>query len=182
MEDQLILVDIYDNQIGTMGKAEAHRLGRLHRAFSIFIIKEEKMLIQKRRQDKYHSGGLWANACCSHPRDGETLEHAVHRRLSEEVGFDCELEELFHFTYRSKYAEDLYEYEYDHVFLGEYDGEVELNPEEVEDIAWITYDELARELVEQPDKFSSWFQIAAPGVLERLAFSAENRAAFGDIA
>lgn len=169
MEDKLILVDTYDNQIGTMGKMEAHRLGRLHRAFSVFIIKEGKMLIQKRRKDKYHSGGLWANACCSHPRDGETLESAVHRRLQEEVGFDCPLEELFHFTYRSKYAEDLYEYEIDHVFLGSYSGEVTLNEDEVEEIQWLTYEELAKQLVEQPDVFSSWFQIAAPGVLERLA-------------
>lgn len=169
MEDQLILVDTYDNQIGTMGKMEAHHLGKLHRAFSIFIIRDGKMMIQKRKQDKYHSGGLWANACCSHPRNGETLEHAVHRRLLEEVGFDCPLEELFHFTYRSKYAEDLFEYEIDHVFLGTYEGEVELNPEEVEEIAWLTYKELADELVERPDQFSSWFQIAAPGVLEILA-------------
>ena len=174
MEDLLILVDAYDNQIGTMGKMEAHRLGRLHRAFSIFIINDGKMLIQKRRQDKYHSGGLWANACCSHPRDGETLEHAVHRRLMEEVGFDCDLEELFHFTYRSRYAEDLYEYEIDHVFLGTYEGQVELNPEEVEEIAWLTFDELAKELVESPDKFSSWFQIAAPGVLEYLQNKSRN--------
>lgn len=169
MEDQLILVDTYDKQIGTMGKAEAHRLGKLHRAFSIFIIRDGKVLIQKRRQDKYHSGGLWANTCCSHPRNGESLEHAVHRRLLEEVGFDCPLEELFHFTYRSKYAEDLYEYEIDHVFLGTYHGEVALNPEEVEEIWWIGYEELAKELVENPDQFSSWFQIAAPGVLEYLA-------------
>ena len=169
MEDQLILVDAYDNQIGTMGKMDAHRLGRLHRAFSIFIVKDGKMLIQKRRKDKYHSGGLWANACCSHPRDGESLEHAVHRRLLEEVGFDCPLEELFHFTYRSKYAEDLYEYEIDHVFLGSYSGEVSLNEDEVEEIQWLTYEELAKQLVEQPDVFASWFQIAAPGVLERLA-------------
>lgn len=169
MEDQLILVDIYDNQIGTMGKMEAHRSGRLHRAFSIFIISDGKMLIQKRRQDKYHSGGLWANACCSHPRNKEALTDAVHRRLLEEVGFDCELQELFHFTYRSRYAEDLYEYEVDHVFLGTYDGHVELNPEEVEEIAWIPFEDLARELVEEPDKFCSWFQIAAPGVLNVLA-------------
>lgn len=169
MEDLLILVDTYDRQIGTMGKMEAHRKGRLHRAFSIFIIQDGKMLIQKRRQDKYHSGGLWANACCSHPRNGEELEQAVHRRLQEEVGFDCPLQELFHFTYRSKYAEELFEYEIDHVFIGSYDGEVALNPEEVEEIRWISFDALARELLEQPDQYSTWFQIAAPKVLEHLA-------------
>lgn len=166
MEDALILVDVQDQQIGTMGKAEAHRLGKLHRAFSVFIVNQGSMLIQRRKQDKYHSGGLWANACCSHPRDGEVLKEAIHRRMLEEVGFDCELKELFHFVYRSKYREDLYEYEYDHVFVGQYEGAVQFNEDEIEEVRWISFEELSRELVEQPEKFATWFLIAAPRFLE----------------
>lgn len=171
MEDKLILVDVEDKQIGTMGKAEAHRLGKLHRAFSIFIVDGDKMLIQKRNSDKYHSGGLWANACCSHPRDGETLEEATHRRLLEEVGIDCELKELFHFVYRSRYRDDLFEYEYDHVLVGNYRGEISCDPEEIEETKWITFSDLAADLVEHPEKYATWFLIAAPGFLERYADS-----------
>lgn len=171
MEDKLILVDVEDKQIGTMGKAEAHRLGKLHRAFSIFIVDGDKMLIQKRNSDKYHSGGLWANACCSHPRDGETLGEATHRRLLEEVGIDCELKELFHFVYRSQYRDDLFEYEYDHVLVGNYQGEISCNPEEIEETKWITFSDLAADLVEYPEKYASWFLIAAPAFLERYADS-----------
>lgn len=166
MEDALILVDVRDRQIGTMGKAEAHRLGKLHRAFSVFIIDQDSMLIQRRKQDKYHSGGLWANACCSHPREGEVLEEAIHRRMLEEVGFDCELKELFHFVYRSEYSDELFEYEYDHVFVGQYNGAVHFNEEEIEEVRWITFKDLARELVEQPEQFATWFLIAAPKFLE----------------
>ena len=166
MEDALILVDVRDRQIGTMGKAEAHRLGKLHSAFSVFIIDQDSMLIQRRKQDKYHSGGLWANACCSHPREGEVLEEAIHRRMLEEVGFDCELKELFHFVYRSEYSDELFEYEYDHVFVGQYNGAVHFNEEEIEEVRWITFKDLARELVEQPEQFATWFLIAAPKFLE----------------
>ena len=123
--EELILVDLDDREIGTMDKAEAHRLGRLHRAFSVFIVDCDRMLIQQRNRGKYHSGGLWANACCSHPRHGETLPEATERRLREELGISCELRELFDFVYFSRYVDDLFEYEYDHVFVGEYSGFIE---------------------------------------------------------
>ncbi len=167
--DELILVNLDDKETGCMSKEEAHRLGRLHRAFSVFIVSDGKMLIQKRNRNKYHSGGLWANACCSHPRRGETLSEATERRLKEELGFSCPLTELFSFVYYSQYREDLAEYEYDHVFIGEYSGEVAFDPDEIEEIRWIGLDELRDEMLRCPQQFASWFMIAAPGVLKRLS-------------
>ena len=166
--EEIALVDLDDRIIGYDTKENVHRTGKLHRAFSIFIVNEGKMLIQKRNVNKYHSGGLWTNACCSHQRKNEELEEAIHRRLAEEIGFDCELEEKFKFVYRTKFAEDLYEYEVDHVFLGNYSGEVVLNEEEAEEIRWISFEDLKKELLERPNDFTSWFIIAAPGVLKRL--------------
>ncbi|MCR4646227.1 MAG: isopentenyl-diphosphate Delta-isomerase [Oscillospiraceae bacterium] len=166
--EELILVDLDDRQIGTMGKAEAHRLGRLHRAFSVFIVDGSRMLIQQRSRQKYHSGGLWANACCSHPRHGETLPEATARRLREELGISCELRELFDFVYFSKYAEDLFEYEYDHVFVGEYSGECSFDPEEIGQLRWISFGDLKQELLTEPERFCSWFRIAAPKVMRIL--------------
>ncbi|MEE1086811.1 MAG: isopentenyl-diphosphate Delta-isomerase [Schaedlerella sp.] len=168
MNDLLILVDTSDNEIGSATKEEAHRIGQLHRAFSVFIINDGKMLIQKRNINKYHSGGLWANACCSHPRFGETLDEAVPRRMIEEIGFACKVEEVGHFVYRTQYHESLYEFEFDHVFLGNYAGEVEFNEEEIEEVKWITFHDLKKDLVKHPEKYSSWFMIAAPMVLERI--------------
>lgn len=169
--DDLILVDLEDNPIGYMEKAEAHRLCRLHRAFSVFIVDGNRMLLQQRNKSKYHSGGLWANACCSHPRRGEELDIAVHRRMQEELGIDCELNEVFQFVYCSKYKEDLYEYEYDHVFIGNYAGDIHFEPEEIETTEWVNITELKKRLLETPWIFSSWFMIAAPKVIAIL----ENR-------
>lgn len=166
--NSLILTDLYDNEIGTMSKSEAHRLGRLHRAFSVFLIDGDKMLIQKRHRDKYHSGGLWANACCSHPVHGESLKEAVPRRLSEELGIRCDTRELFSFVYFTKYADDLFEYEYDHVFIGSYSGTCDFDRSEIEDLQWISFDELERKMLEKPQEFASWFMIAAPKVLQIL--------------
>lgn len=165
MEDKLILVDSFDNEIGSMGKQEAHEKAVLHRAFSVFVINNGKMLIQKRAYDKYHSGGLWANTCCSHPRVGETLEQSVPRRMVEELGFTCEVEKLFTFTYFHQYAEHMHEYEYDHVFLGSYNGEINPNPEEISELRWIQLDKLEQEMRANPHSFSAWFHIAAPRVM-----------------
>ena len=164
----LILTDLSDNEIGTMSKSEAHRLGRLHRAFSVFIVDGGKMLIQKRHRDKYHSGGLWANACCSHPAQGETLEEAVERRLNEELGVKCGTRELFSFVYFTKYADDLFEYEYDHVFIGSYSGTCDFDRSEIEKLQWIPFEELERRMLEKPQEFAAWFMIAAPKVLQIL--------------
>ena len=167
-EDNLILVNIFDEQVGTMGKEAAHREGRLHRAFSVFLYHGNRMLIQRRALHKYHSGGLWANSCCSHPRDGEELTEAVRRRLVQELGVSCECRELFSFVYRHQFHEALYEYEYDHVFIGEYDGSFELNPEEAMDAAWIGLDELAQDLTYHPEWYCVWFQTAAPKVIRHI--------------
>ena len=168
MMDEIILVDIFDNEIGHTDKADAHRRGLLHRAFSVFVVHDGRMLIQKRNRDKYHSGGLWTNACCSHPREGERLEQAVERRMQEELGFASRAEELFRFVYRHEFADGLIEYEYDHVFLTDYDGAFELNPDEAEAAQWISVERLAEDLRLHPEKFTVWFQTAAPEVLRRM--------------
>jgi len=176
--DELILVDLDDRPVGYMNKEETHRRGRLHRAFSVFIISGGRMLLQKRSRAKYHSGGLWANACCSHPRKGEELAEAVHRRLREELGMDTGLTELFQFVYRTKFREDLYEYELDHVFLGSYEGEPVCNPEEIEELRWVSLPALKEELVQHPGHFSSWFIIAAPRVMAWAEQRADGAARF----
>ena len=161
MNDQIALVDLDDKIIGYETKEEVHHRGLLHRAFSVFIVKDGKMLIQMRNPDKYHSGGLWSNTCCSHQR----LE-SVHRRMLEEMGFDCDLKELFSFVYRTAFRTDLIEYEYDHVFAGSYDGDISLNTEEASEIRWISFADLKDELLHTPEKFSSWFLICAPRVMQ----------------
>lgn len=168
MEDQLILVDIFDRQTGTGQKLAVHQKGRLHRAFSVFIYRGNQMLLQKRSIGKYHSGGLWTNACCSHPRQGEELAKAVERRLQEELGAGLPVEELYSFVYRAQFENGLTEYEYDHVFLGEYDGEILLNEEEASEIRWVDMDALAEDLREHPEQYTAWFLIAAPQVLRAL--------------
>jgi isopentenyl-diphosphate delta-isomerase len=166
MSDDLILVDLFDNEIGSGEKLWVHQNDILHRAFSVFIISDGKMLIQRRNLNKYHSGGLWANACCSHPRVGESLEDAVERRLQEELGIKTETRELFHFVYRTKFDNALTEYEYDHVFLGNYSGEVFPHMDEVEEVKWIDIDELSQDMLKNPADYASWFIIAFPKVLE----------------
>ncbi|MBQ9059657.1 MAG: NUDIX domain-containing protein, partial [Firmicutes bacterium] len=131
MSEEITLVDLNDEILGYETKEEVHRSGMLHRAFSVFIVNEGRMLLQRRNPSKYHSGGLWSNACCSHQRKGEVLTEAVHRRMKEELGFDCRLEEQFTFIYRTVFAEDLIEYELDHVFLGKCDPSLCIDPEEV---------------------------------------------------
>ncbi len=165
MADLIALVDLDDRIIGYETKAEVHRKGLLHRAFSVFIVDEGKMLIQMRNPDKYHSGGLWSNACCSHQRKGEQLEESVHRRMEEELGFDCALEEKFDFVYRTQFREDLIEYEFDHVFVGHYRGDVRVDPQEASEIRWIALGELKEQLMNTPEMFSSWFLICAPKVI-----------------
>ena len=121
--EKVILVNEDDQSTGWMEKMEAHRKGVLHRAFSVFIFNDNgEMLIHRRALDKYHSGGLWTNACCSHPREGETTEESAHRRLMEEMGFDCDIQEQFSFIYRAELDNDLIEHELDHVFFGRFNG------------------------------------------------------------
>ena len=167
--DEIILVDEAGRTIGFEDKIRAHQGGgRLHRAFSIFIFNPDgRMLLQKRSARKYHFGGLWTNACCSHPRKGEELEDAAHRRLREELGFDTDLKEAFTFTYTaSDPKSDLTEREYDHVFVGEFDGVPEPNSEEVDDWRWMDCAEVLRHLAANPDHYTPWFAIACPRVVD----------------
>lgn len=156
---EVILVDKEDNQIGVEEKLSAHKAGKLHRAFSIFVFnKKHELLIHKRASGKYHSGGLWTNTCCSHPRVGEELNTAVHRRLEEELGFDTDLEKQFHFIYKAKVG-DLTEHEFDHVYFGSFEGEFTPDPDEVEDVEWISYDNLIKDMKTHPEKYTEWFKI-----------------------
>ena len=159
--ERVILVDENDSVVGSAEKLEAHRDGKLHRAFSIFVFdSERRMLLQRRAINKYHSGGLWSNTCCGHPRPGETTEAAAERRLAEEMNFDCHLHEVFRFTYRAELADGLVEHELDHVFVGEYDGVPVPSPLEVEEWKWMSLDELRTEMTEKPENFTAWLKIA----------------------
>lgn len=161
----VILVNEKDEEIGSMEKIEAHKKGKLHRAFSIFIFNSKgEMLLQKRALSKYHSGGLWSNACCSHPEPGENTKFAAERRLVEELGIDVTLQKIFDFVYRADFDNGLTEYEFDHVFTAKYDGDAEMNPEEVIDVAYKTMDELKEELKSYPQKYTEWFRIAFPKI------------------
>lgn len=160
MIEQVILVDAQDRELGLMEKMEAHRKGLLHRAFSIFILNDnEELLLQRRAESKYHSGGLWTNTCCSHPRKGETLQQAAHRRLMEEMGFDCELEKALDFVYRAEFSDGLTEHEYDHVFIGYFNGTPRINPDEVSDYKWMPLDEVKKDLLRNPQNYTEWFKI-----------------------
>jgi isopentenyl-diphosphate delta-isomerase len=160
-EQQVILVDENNNQIGVTEKIKAHREGRLHRAFSIFVFNSQgEFLIQQRAKMKYHSGELWSNTVCSHPKPNETYDQAVHRRLKEEMGFDCELKKMFCFIYNTGFENGLTENEYDCVFFGKYDDEPQPNPEEVMDHKWINLKKLDRDISQNPNKYSVWLKIA----------------------
>ena len=159
--EHVILVNEHDQEIGTEEKIIAHQKGLLHRAFSIFVFNEKhKLLLQKRAAHKYHTGNLWANTCCSHPRPGEKIEEAIHRRLQEEMGFDCPLTYAFSFVYKVRFEKDnLFEHEYDHVFVGHYDKNPTINKEEVSDYAWVPFDQVFRDVKKHPEKFAYWFKI-----------------------
>lgn len=163
----VILVDTQDNPIGSMEKLEAHRNGaKLHRAFSIFVFnKKGETLLQKRAMTKYHSQGKWTNTCCSHPYVGESVGEAAHRRLEEEMGFDCDLKEIFSFTYRAQVGNDLTEWEFDHVLFGNYDGEPKLNPDEADDYKWISLDKLKKDMDKNPDAYSQWLRTSIDKVI-----------------
>ncbi|MCG9880737.1 MAG: isopentenyl-diphosphate Delta-isomerase [Bacteroidia bacterium] len=160
MQEMVILVDEHDNEIGLMEKQEAHVKALLHRAFSVMVFNDKgEMLLQQRALSKYHSGGLWTNTCCSHPRQGETTEQAAHRRLQEEMGFDCELKLHQTFIYKAPFDNGLTEHELDHVFIGTYNQDPHINPEEVNDFHWISLSELDQQLRNQPEKFTVWFKM-----------------------
>lgn len=161
MYDQVVLVDEFDTAHGTADKLEAHVEGWLHRAFSVFIFDQKgRLLLQQRNVRKYHSGGLWSNTCCSHPRPGEAVEAAARRRLLEEMGFECPLERAFGFVYHSEVGAGLYEHEYDHVFVGSFDGSVTPDPDEASDWDWVDVDALRTDIARHPERYTAWFKIA----------------------
>ncbi len=160
MEENVILVDERDNKLGLMEKMEAHEKGLLHRAFSVFVVNSSgELMMQQRALHKYHSGGLWTNTCCSHPRDGETTEEAAHRRLQEEMGFDCEIRKMFHFIYKAELDLGMTEHELDHLYIGFYNGIPQLNKKEVADWKWMSIEEIEADLVDHPQNYTEWFKI-----------------------
>lgn len=160
MQEFVILVDENDKEIEIEEKLKAHEKGKLHRAFSIFIFNSKnELLLQKRALDKYHSAGLWTNTCCSHPRPNEDINISVHRRLKEEMGFDCELKEIFTFKYKVPFANGLAEHEFDHVFIGYYEENPKINPEEVESYVWIDLPTLSLKIKNNPEQYTEWLKI-----------------------
>jgi isopentenyl-diphosphate delta-isomerase len=169
--DSVLLVDENDRPLGWAPKLEAHLDGgRLHRAFSVFVFDAAgRMLLQRRAAGKYHFGGLWTNACCSHPGDGRTVAEFARDRLRHEFGFDVPLEELFSFVYRAHDpASGLTEHEFDHVLVGRFDGEPAPNPEEIESWEWVHRATLLRDVEQSPGRYTPWFKIVLHRVLERV--------------
>ncbi|OPY74628.1 MAG: Isopentenyl-diphosphate Delta-isomerase [Syntrophorhabdus sp. PtaU1.Bin058] len=168
--DELIIVDKDDKEIGYGEKDECHFVpAKLHRAFSIFIFNSKgEMLVHKRSGAKKTWPGYWTNACCSHPRRGESLEDATARRLLEELGFTCPLKHLFSFHYKADYDSVYGEHEIDHVFIGTYDGDVMPDKNEVETHRFITIDALLDDIKKSPQTYTPWFKRALPAVLEHI--------------
>jgi isopentenyl-diphosphate delta-isomerase len=166
--EEVILVDTVDNVIGTMEKMEAHQKGLLHRAFSILVFNSKgEMLIQKRAHSKYHSAGLWTNACCSHPMPGEGTDDATRRRLLYEMGIDVQLQFVFKFIYRVSLDQGLIEHEVDHVYTGVFDGTPEVNPEEVADWKFVGVTDLKNDVRQHPEKYTHWFSLILDHALLR---------------
>lgn len=167
--EYVTLVNSNDQSLGAMEKMEAHEKGILHRAISVFIFNTEgKMLLQRRAYVKYHSAGLWSNTACSHPRTTEKPTEAAHRRLMEEMGFDCEMEEAFSFTYKANVGDGLTEHEFDHVFIGYSDTEPSPDPEEVSEWKYVDFDWLMNDIEENPEDYTVWFKIALKEVRQHM--------------
>lgn len=159
-EENVILVNENDQQIGLMPKMEAHEKAVLHRAFSVFILNNKnEIMLQQRAHHKYHSPLLWTNTCCSHQRDGETNLEAGTRRLFEEMGFKTDLKELFHFIYKAPFDNGLTEHELDHVMIGYYNNEPKINTEEVENWKWMDIEQVRLDMISHPEIYTIWFKI-----------------------
>ncbi len=160
-KQMVLLVDDHDNEIGLEEKMKAHQNGgKLHRAISVFVFnKDGQTMLQQRADTKYHSQGLWTNTCCSHPFKGESTIDAAHRRLEQEMGFDCEMEEAFSFIYKTEVGNGLTEWEFDHVMFGMYDGEPAPDPGEAKDWKWATMEFLKDDVSRNPDAYTGWVRI-----------------------
>ena len=169
-EEQVILVDAQDREIGTLEKLAAHRNGGvLHRAFSVFLVDPQgRWLLQQRAAGKYHFPNLWTNSCCSHPRPGEAMPAAASRRLVEEMGIACALEPAFVTTYRAAVDPDLIEHEVVHVFIGTYDGAISPDPDEVASWRWVSVEDLVADIAARPDAYTVWFRHYVEDFLDRM--------------
>ncbi|MEI6087301.1 MAG: isopentenyl-diphosphate Delta-isomerase [Bacteroidota bacterium] len=165
--EQVVLVNDRDEELGVMEKMEAHEKALLHRAFSVFVFNQSgELLLQQRALDKYHSGGLWTNTCCSHPRPNETVSAAASRRLREEMGFEVPLEKIFDFVYQASFDNGLTEHEFDHVFVGYYDGPMDVNPVEVNDYVFRSMESIQHSLESHDGLFTAWFEIIFPKMMQ----------------
>ena len=159
-EELVILVNEKNEQLGLMPKMEAHEKALLHRAFSVFIFNDSnQLLLQQRAETKYHSPLLWTNTCCSHQRNGETNIEAGKRRLKEEMGFSCELNEVTSFIYKAPFDNGLTEHELDHILVGYYNNNPEINEEEVENFKWMTLEEVKGQIEDNQKLYTEWFKI-----------------------
>lgn len=180
-DDLLILVDGLDREIGSATKLQAHiGKGRLHRAFSVVLTRVgsqgPELLLSRRAEGKYHSGGFWANTCCSHPRVGESVLDAAYRRVKEELGCEArDLRELDAFVYRAEFDNGVTEHEYDHVLIGGFEGQLAPDPTEVCEMRWIGFDELAKELAEQPELFTAWAPMVLTQAMTSKIFEASGQ-------
>jgi isopentenyl-diphosphate delta-isomerase len=166
--ESVILVDEMDRELGFAEKLAAHRAGALHRAFSVFVFDARgRLLLQRRATEKYHSGGLWSNTACGHPRPGEETSVAARRRLREEMNVECELREAFAFVYRAQVGGALVEHEFDHVFVGEHAGDPAPDAAEVEEWKWIAVDDLRRHLARAPESYSAWLRLVVESEMWR---------------
>jgi isopentenyl-diphosphate delta-isomerase len=160
-EQMVVLVDEYDHELGFEEKMAAHRNGgKLHRAISVLVFNDKgQTLLQQRSDTKYHSSGLWTNTCCSHPFKGESAIDAAHRRLEQEMGFDCDLEEVFTFIYKVDVGSGLTEWEFDHVVFGMYGGDPKPDPKEAKDWKWASLEWIKDDMVQNEDSYTGWFKI-----------------------
>jgi isopentenyl-diphosphate delta-isomerase len=169
MNDLLILVDENDNEIGLMEKLSVHQTGSLHRAFSVFIFNSKgELLLQQRADDKYHSGGLWTNTCCSHPVNGEQIKSTIKKRLKEEMGIECETDFQFSFIYKTEFSNGLTEHELDHVYFGKSDQLPVPNIFEAKDWKYIDLEQLRQSIDKNPQDYSYWLKICLPQVIKKF--------------
>ena len=176
-KEMIVLVDKNDKKIGLEEKLKAHEgKGKLHRAISIFVFnKKGELMVQRRAFSKYHSKGQWANTCCTHPHDKETILHAGHRRLKYEMGFDCKLQEVLSFIYHADVGENLRENEYDHVLFGFYEKSAKPNPEEVSDWKFVDTKKLVTDMEKNPNKYAPWFRIIIKRALKRYDYLKKHK-------
>ena len=159
-QEKVILVNEKDEQIGLMEKIEAHEKALLHRAFSVFVFNDKnELMIQQRALSKYHSPGLWTNTCCSHQREGESNIEAGKRRLQEEMGFSTDLKDTISFIYKAPFDNGLTEHEFYHILVGYFEGEPNLNPDEVAEWKWMSLEAIEEDMRANPSIYTEWFKI-----------------------